>query len=212
MNDIKNKLIWNLHQFFEKGAKRANNEIGTNQMEKNSSYVKADGGYKCIHLNPDRFCSIMEGVLKNENIAPTHTHTLKFLDIGCGVGEKIYLASLFNLNTFGLELRPQLIEEGKRLLESIGFECGRWETHFGHTHHQNCFIQGDALTYDYKEFDILYFYCPLMDSQLQEELEEQIVKTAKSGAIIIPFLAKGICAVGNIPGWTCKNGQYFVKN
>ncbi len=44
-------------------------------------------------------------------------------------------------------------------------------------------IQGDLLTYDFKDFDILYSYNPIEDPELMIEGIKNITKTMKKGAI-----------------------------
>lgn len=213
-------LLNSMHNLFEHGARRANNCVGDTYEEKNARVCK-DGGYKCIHLPAMDFCDRLGSMLEAEKIdIDTSPYKHKFLDIGCGVGEKIYLASLFGLyHSYGLELREPLIQEGKQLLESISHNCSRWDyttsetwTPYGNN---NCFIQANALTFDYKDFDILYFYCPLHKSELQCQLEARIAETAKPGAIVMAILPYGVFATGSDFGnWQCRssgNYRYFVK-
>jgi SAM-dependent methyltransferase len=198
-NDINHRLLYAVHAIFEQGANRANNRIGDTDEEKRDRCVRKDGGYKCIHLGPDQFVSMLGSVLEHQEIPSRNVETLKFLDVGCGVGEKVYLASLFGLQAFGLELREPLIEEGTQLFKQIGHGT----THWSEVPKVDCFIQGDALKHDYKGFDILYFYCPLVDGNLQAKLETRIAKTAKKGAIVISAGARGCFGYGDkdVAGW-----------
>lgn len=184
---VNRRLLYAVHSIFEQGAKRANNRIGDTPFEKEERVVRKDGGYKCIHLSPDQFCVMLGEVLqhrgfKDDDSWLSRSKRLKFLDVGCGVGEKVYLASLFGLNSFGLELRKELVDEGVELFKSMGHGIIHWSENPV----TDCFIHADALTYDYSNFDILYFYCPLVDHTLQKKLELQIANTAKKGAIVIP--------------------------
>ena len=211
-NEVNSRLLNAVHSIFDHAANRANNRIGDTPEEKRDRCVRKDGGYKCIHLPADHFCSMIGQTLEHREIAEHDVHKLKFIDIGCGVGEKLYLASLFGMQSFGLELRKELIDEGEQLLKSMGHRC----THWSQTPNvAECFIHADGLTYDYKDFDILYFYCPLVDSNLQIKLEDQIAKTAKIGAIVIPASASGCFGYGKLPeGWKAVQGQntrYFIR-
>jgi len=225
-NEINNQLLHALHSVFNQGAHAANFRCGDTEEEKqNVAVIHKDGGYKCIHLSPHTFVEKLGSVIGHREIGPQQFHGLKFLDVGCGVGEKVYLASLFGLTTFGLELREPLIEEGKKLFKSIGHYIERDQPdgargQYNYPLRTNCFIQGNALEYDYKDFDILYFYCPLFNPELQQKLELQIAKTAKKGAIVIPALAKG-CFQCYVPkhkdlpdDWQLfqiSSGYYFVR-
>lgn len=196
---INRNLLGGVHRIFDAAAQKANKKVGKTQAEKHDNVVRDDGGYKCIHLEPGAFCEALGCVLNSMQIPEGDMYRLSFIDIGCGVGEKVYLASLFGLRTFGLELRRPLINEGRELLESMGHITSRWEQN---DRERQCFIQGNALEHDYKEFDILYFYCPLFNFELQTKLEDRIHATAKPGAVVIPALPKGKFALDELKGWT----------
>lgn len=218
-NEVNGRLLYALHSIFEQGANRANNRIGDTEDERRDRCVRKDGGYKCIHLPPEHFCCMLGQVLEHRQIVPEQVHKLKFIDVGCGVGEKIYLAKLFGMDCYGLELREELIAEGKKLLLEMGFGCGNW---CEKPNVDDRFIHANALTYNYKDFDILYFYCPLVDSKLQEKLEARIAKTAKVGAVVIPANAHGCFGWDERTypkGWQSiragspesSNSRYFIR-
>lgn len=209
-NDVNGRLLYAVHSIFEHGANRANNCIGDTDDEKRQRTVPKDGGYKCIHFDPFQFCNMLGSVLEHQSIWKTNEISdLKFIDVGCGIGEKIYLANLFGLKAFGLELREELIKEGKQLLTSMGFGSHHWSQ----PALVDCFIQGDALKYDYKDFDILYFYCPLANDSLQRKLEKQIASTAKPGAIVIPASPLGCFeGWGNVHKDLPKDWQFAMVN
>lgn len=195
------RLLYAMHNIFDRAAARANKRIGDTPAEKENVVFVNDGSYKCIHLAPMRFVSMLGAVLDHQKIEPhKNKRKPKFLDIGCGVGEKIYLASLFGLNTFGLELRKELITDGRKLLKSMSDDF--YDDHF---------IPGNALTFDYKDFDILYFYCPLADEALQIKLELRIAKTAKPGAIVIPALSKGCFRNWGDNTYYAQDTDYYAK-
>lgn len=209
---VNENMLRAMHNIFQQAACRANHRIGNTINERNESIVKTDGGYKCIHLPPNVFMQDLQGALNFLKASNNDDRfKLKFLDVGCGIGEKIYLASLFGVKSFGLELRKELIAEGKRLFKSMGYG---W-------HFETCnqFIQANALKYNYKDFDILYFYCPLFDGNLQVRLENQIAKTAKSGALVLPYCERGCFSYRLSPptGWkysysTESSVGFFVKD
>ena len=218
------QLLEGVHNIFERSANDANRRIGETKEEKGDRLAK-DGGYKCIHLSPESFVSGLSSVIERQKISSARLRNMKFLDVGCGVGEKVYLASLFGLKAFGLELRQELIDEGTQTLKSMGFGGVSYWQDENQVKTPKCFIQGNALDYNYCKFDILYFYCPLYDHDLQAKLERQIAKTAKKGAIVIPYLPHGCFAYSYGPkplkGWqfissnedeqTDSNVPYFVK-
>jgi len=205
--EINGSLLLGMHRAFEAGAHRANHRIGKNSMEKESSRCE-DGGYKCIHLRPEEFVSALGSVMAHLQIPIERESSTKFLDIGCGVGEKVYLASLFGLNAMGLELRQPLITEGKALFRTMGVDITPWGEPIEHNH----FIRGNALRFDYKDFDILYFYCPLCDHKLQCKLETRIAMTAKVGAVVIPYLPHGCFTGGKNHHPEDSYPENFAKN
>ncbi len=89
-----------------------------------------------------------------------------FLDVGCGPGSKILLASaLFGLDAFGFDRVPEYV---KAALDN-GAPA----------------VQADALTYPaYHEVDIVYLNKPCHGS-LEAQLERKIFEEMKPGAVII---------------------------
>ena len=211
-------------ELFEAASDKANERIGNSKAEKRDRVVESDGGYKCIHLSIEEFISSVSAMLKKQGIDDEKVNQLTFLDIGCGVGQKVYLAKVFGFQSYGLELREELIKEGKRLFKKLRIiteydtydNIGRHDTYDNIGRHDFVFIQGNALTFpDFAKFDVMYFYCPLFDNKLQVAMELHLAKTAKVGAIVIPKLAKGIFTFANVTqqkeyGWKCKD-RHFVK-
>lgn len=179
-----------INSIFEAGAVRANNRIGNTEEEKRTREVKSDGGYKCIHLPINSFISMLCDVIRHHGWTLRQIERLKFLDVGCGVGQKVFLAQMLGFQSYGLELRKELIEEGNSLFQTV---CGNRQYWGQKDESLNAFIQGNALEFDrYGDFDIIYFYCPLFNRKMQQTLEERIAKTAKAGTIVIGALPQGV--------------------
>ena len=178
-------------RIFDEESDKANNTIGTTESEKRDRIVRSDGGYKCIHLGVEDFISQVQFVIKELQLTtPAQIANLRFIDVGCGVGQKVFLAHCFGFNAFGLELRKELIDTGEHLFGSMSVSK-RYYHERG-----EFFIQGNALTYpDYSRFDIIYFYCPLADDKLEIELEKKIIADAHSGAIVLANLPKYFCPI-----------------
>jgi len=176
---------------FDNTSEQANSLIGETQYEKSNRVVKKDGGYKCIHLNVMTFIEELNFIIKHFNWTPKQIRKLTFLDIGCGVGQKVYLAGVFGFNAYGLELRQPLIDAGKSLFS----ELSNWEA-------RDRLIQGNALEFsNYNNYDILYFYCPLFNHELETKMEQRIVDTVtKSGTIVIANLSMLFGQI-KVPGW-----------
>ena len=182
-----------IKRLFDDESSKANNKIGTTANEKSERVVKSDGGYKCIHLPAECFIRQLQFVIKKLELTPAQIAKMKFVDVGCGVGQKVFLAHCFGFECFGLELRAELIDAGQHLFDNMYVQKPavrsnemewRWRS-------PSFFIQGNALTYDgYNQFDIIYFFCPLFKDELEIELEKKIAADAKPGTILMANLPK----------------------
>ena len=122
---------------------------------------------------------------------------LKFIDVGCGIGTKVLLAQLQGCEAYGLEINPKYVAVARRLLPDIGpFDTPKSRC-LKRKRAVPRIIRGDALTFDYSPYDIIYFYCPQrkvsngkgMMVSFEMQLEEQILKTATPGSVVIANLA-----------------------
>lgn len=93
----------------------------------------------------------------------------KFLDIGCGIGTTVLMAS--------------------NIFDAYGFDYNKELTHRAQ------FIVGDRVCYDdaktfnrYEQFDFIYYYRPFVDDNLQYQLEERIFNGMKVGSLVCPIL------------------------
>jgi len=101
------------------------------------------------------------------------TQNLRFLDVGCGGGTKVFAATRYFRYCDGLEYDPAYAEAARRSLQLLGQEDTRIH-------------QGDGLTWEgYNAYDIIYFYRPMREDALLERLERQIIGTARPGTIIL---------------------------
>jgi len=87
----------------------------------------------------------------------------RFLDVGCGLGNKVWIAQTLGFDAYGLEINPKYAE--------IAGECVGADR----------ILCQDGITFpDYDAYDVIYFYNPMPSS----ELETAIVTNARKGAII----------------------------
>jgi SAM-dependent methyltransferase len=94
----------------------------------------------------------------------------RFLDIGSGIGSKVWLAERVGFYACGLEYDTDYIATAKKLYNI--------DT-----------IQGDARTYsDYSDFDVLYYYCPMHDRDMQLELQTAALHGARPGTLFLQVL------------------------
>lgn len=97
---------------------------------------------------------------------------LKFLDIGCGVGNILMLANdIFETNVWGIERDKKL-----SILAGQFLRC-----------EENIFNLDASNFKNYQDYDIIYYYCPIQKKSLEIKLESLIEKSMKKGAYLIPF-------------------------
>ena len=87
----------------------------------------------------------------------------RFLDVGCGLGNKVFLARELGFDAYGIEVNKAYVEFAREFVGSNRIFCQ------------------DGITYpDYKTYDVIYFYNPMP----ARELESAIINGARSGAVI----------------------------
>lgn len=114
---------------------------------------------------------------------------LSFLDVGCGPGNILQLVNAYSLLRYSLSRNKQRRNMGFYL---NGIEHDLRLAKIADASRLGCITHGDALEYKhYKQHDIIFYYRPIKDKELGEELDKKIYHAAKPGAIIIP----------NLPHW-----------
>ena len=112
-------------------------------------------------------------------------HPGRFLDVGSGLGEKVFLA--FALGRFaecdGLEYDPRTVAVAEFLLASIAPE----------NPYPIRVLKGDALNFEhYGEYDAIYMYRPIRDSRRTGCLIRRIAAQMKVGAILFDVFMRGL--------------------
>lgn len=129
------------------------------------------GEFEYIPLDMDVFVSQIRKVCELQDKAGLSYHEHTFVDVGCGIGTKLLVASeLAGWTPVGIESSLEYLRVARRLIPD-----GIW-------------IQKDALKIDYSPYDVIYFYCPCYDEEKQRELETRIIEMAKPGAYILANL------------------------
>lgn len=89
-------------------------------------------------------------------------------DLGAGLGNGILHLALFCEESCGIEINPKYIRAAPEVL------CSQIE-------------QGDILTADLSSYDLLYFYCPFKNYDIEREFENGLAARMKPGAYLIPI-------------------------
>lgn len=106
-------------------------------------------------------------------LAQDRTAPVRFLDVGCGGGVKVLMASQFFARAHGLEVDPGFYAAADGLLARVG--RGRCDA-----------IKGNALSFGgYRDYDVIYFYQPIRDPDLLMQLEQRITGEAWAGTVLV---------------------------
>jgi SAM-dependent methyltransferase len=142
----------------------------------------AKGEFHFIPLDMDNFVELFDFAYMAITVG-REPGPVKFIDVGCGIGTKVLAAQKsgrfgYDVEAYGIDKEPRYVKAARSLLAVTK----------GRVVAKERIIEGDALKHNYGAYDILYFYRPLSNAELQAKLELRILSTMKKGAII--------CAVG----------------
>lgn len=99
-------------------------------------------------------------------------HSPAFLDVGCGIGLKVFQAAEIFAQADGLEYEADHAATGQAMMQRGGWPNAR-------------IVQGDALTFDrYGDYDVLYVYKPMYGDALQQ-MEARLIALARPGTLLI---------------------------
>ncbi len=91
-----------------------------------------------------------------------------FLECGSGFGFVAALAKELGFNVTGIEIVPKYIELSRRFFPSVRVE------------------EGDLLAFDrWADFDVIYYYGPFADDEVQARFELHIEDALRPGGIIL---------------------------
>jgi hypothetical protein len=95
-----------------------------------------------------------------------------FLDVGCGIGLKVFQAAEMFAQADGLEYESGHAAIGQTMMQRGGWPTAR-------------IFQADALTFDhYGDYDVLYVYKPMYGPAL-EQMEARLIGQARPGTLLI---------------------------
>lgn len=128
------------------------------------------GCFSYIPLNNIEFFNCLKQaiVIHKQN---NHKKPSTFLDVGCGLGVKSYIASWLSLKSSGIDINNNYIDKAQLMFPGCDFQTT------------------NALEYNrYGLFDIIYFFRPMRDIAAQNELEKRITRQAKPGTTLIWYM------------------------
>lgn len=132
----------------------------------------ARGAFPDIPIGPGEFVEHLHAARRVAMAGQTQ-QPLRFLDVGCGSGLTVLLASELFDEAVGIEIDPGYVSAATELLRRAEVPNGRIE-------------QADALLFDdYGAYDIIYFYRPLRDIDLLRQMERRILAQARPGTLLI---------------------------
>jgi len=93
----------------------------------------------------------------------------KFLDIGCGIGNIVLLAHEIGFDAYGLEYNRKIYNVAKGIIGKDRIFLGDMTSFRG-----------------YGEYDVLYYYQPMVNFDAMNKFAERLIKAVKPGAYVIP--------------------------
>lgn len=131
------------------------------------------------------FLLLKEFLKKEKRWSGHNASPTKFVDAGCGIGNIMILADAVGLcsKTHGIEYFPETAKTGKTWL-GVTKRDSMYNSF-------NIYVADIMKFRKYREYDIVYFYCPFSDERLQIMFEERLENNMKIGAVLVPHLKKG---------------------
>jgi SAM-dependent methyltransferase len=170
---VKSYLLRALIGTFSHLEKNDNKGHGTHDKTKEYVFIPADIDHLIPIIQKAIEVFYFYNPLKNK-ISWAETGKPKFLDVGCGMGWVVRLASILGCTGYGLEKFAYHAKYCKALI-------------FDHTSLIR-YIKADMLKYkNYGDFNIIYFYVPIADTVLMDKFLDHMFKQLKPNTIIIPM-------------------------
>ena len=162
--------------FFDAGLKTLETLEEYLACGEQSKRARDHGCFGHVSLDAKKFLRDLHKARAILQVAKPRMKHSRFLDIGCGVGMKVQLASHVFSTAHGLEFDKGYFDVAERLRDatlSYGVD----------------FFHGDALKFhDFGSYDVLYLYRPMKDIDKQTELEDRIAAGIKKDAVVIAHL------------------------
>jgi len=157
---------------------RVINEIMVNQQisyEKRHWFEEETGSYPFMPLPLSVQMSSM--LLAKKSLAKKK-NKIRFLDAGCGCGNTILMARAVDLAQIyhGIEFCNDTADKAEAILRTDRHPSIR-------------IFREDIMTFkNYERYDIIYYYCPFCNKELQAKFEKLVEDQMRVGALLMPFM------------------------
>lgn len=174
----------NLHKTIRKKEQKINPAASYKEASFESRKYE-NGEYPCIYLHTQHFLES----LQNAKPYLKGRRNLHFVDAGCGLGAKVFLATHFFHKSTGVEISPEYVKLANGFLKRWCRDTAHYDDRTG-KYVLPIVIQDDIINHDFSPYDVIYFYSPLSDAVKERAFEFHLLETAKPGALIIGHLSK----------------------
>lgn len=147
--------------------------------------AKEYGCFQYVSYNEKKFFSQISKVMQILSML-NKRNKARFIDVGCGIGTKVFLASTLFSEAHGIEIDDNYITTGLNIIK-----------HCSPEYTSNLSLKKrDALQFShYRDYDVIYIYRPFHNVEKQNELEEKITRGAQENTVIVGML----CNFHNLP-------------
>lgn len=134
------------------------------------------GCFPDIRLKPQEFMAHALAAYR-VMLAAGYYNKARFLDVGCGGGGKVMMASQFFARADGIEIDPGYAEAARQLVANCDLPSSE-------------IFEENAIEFEgYENYEVVYFYQPMRATEGLLELERQIVSRVRPGTVLIaPYL------------------------
>jgi SAM-dependent methyltransferase len=149
--------------------------------ERTTGYLPHPGHFSYIPLGLEEFTESLvdleDALVVDKDFAdPKQRYRpLKYLEVGCGIGRNLFIL------LYGSDI---LIREAKGI--EISMEYVIQARQLFNLHEQA--LHGDAMTHDYRDYDVIYFSRPFSNDRLERKFERRLIDQLKPGGYVIGHL------------------------
>lgn len=108
-----------------------------------------------------------EGLVQCLELLDRPAEKVRFLEVGCGIGTKCGIAHFYGVQVAGFDLHEGYLTVAREIFPELAFE------------HAN------ALQFDYREYDLIFYHVPLADDDLMVELEDRVLRHMPTSSILL---------------------------